>query len=234
MSASPSPRVDPAAAVELVSLVQQQVGRLIQEHEPGATTPPNVAYQLADALESLLQGLRGDRPASTHRELDADAVEQVRWSVRVGRRLDMTEAFNRLNPQFGVRAEHGCWDAAPEQRARRAAVRRRELELSMGGRFARMLVPAEDGGGRVSAVIAPYQLIGIPSVVGTVIKRICGGWGWLHRDGTGSVRSVPLPVGQDGEPVGFATEADARCSLLAYHFQLGIPAAPHRQGGEVR
>jgi hypothetical protein len=47
------------------------------------------------------------------------------------------------------------------------------------------------------------------------------------------VGSVPLPVGQDGEPVGFPTEADARCSLLAYHFQLGIPAAPHRQGGDA-
>jgi hypothetical protein len=140
-----APRVEPEAALELVRLVQQQVGRLIQEHEPRATTPPNVAYQLAGALESLLHGLLRDRPTSTHRALDADAVEQVRWSVRVGRRLDMTEAFNRLNPQFGVRAEHGCWDAVPEQRARRAAVRRRELALCMGERFARMLVPAEGG-----------------------------------------------------------------------------------------
>jgi hypothetical protein len=142
---SPSPRVEPEAALELVGLVQQQLGRLILEHEPEATTQPNVAYQLAEALESLLQGLLRDRPTSTHRALDSDAVERVRWSVRAGRRLDMTEAFNRLNPQFGVRAEHGCWDAVPEQRARRAAVRRRELELSMGERFARMLVPAEGG-----------------------------------------------------------------------------------------
>jgi hypothetical protein len=145
MTVSPSPRVEPAAAVALVGLVQQQMGRLIQEHEPGATTPPNVAYQLTGALESLLQGVRRDRPTSTHRALDADAVEQVRWSVWVGRRLDMTEAFNRLNPTFGVRAEHGCWDAVPAQRARRAAVRRRELELAMGERFARMLIPAEGG-----------------------------------------------------------------------------------------
>jgi excisionase family DNA binding protein len=132
---SPSPRVDPAAAVELVGLVQQQMGRLITEHQRGATTQPNLAYQLAGALERLLRDL------PVHRALDADAVEQVRWSVRVGRRLDMTDAFNRLNPTFGVRAEHGCWDAVPAQRARRAAVRRRELELAMGGRFARMLVP---------------------------------------------------------------------------------------------
>jgi hypothetical protein len=140
-----SPRVEPEAAVELVRLVQQQMGRLIQEHEPGATTQPNVAYQLAGALEGLLQGLRRERPTSTHRALDADAVEQVRWSVRVGRRLDMTEAFNRLNPTFGVRAEHGCWDAVPAQRTQRAAVRRRELELCMGERFARMLLPPAAG-----------------------------------------------------------------------------------------
>jgi hypothetical protein len=140
-----APQVEPEAALALVGLVQQQMGRLIQEHEPGATTQPNVAYQLAGVLESLFQGLRPDPPASTHRVLDADAVEQVRWSVWVGRRLDMTEAFDRLNPQFGVRAEHGCWDAVPEQRARRAAVRRRELALCMGERFARMLVPAEGG-----------------------------------------------------------------------------------------
>ncbi len=58
---------------------------------------------------------------------------------------DLTGAFDRLNPSFGVRAEHGCWDATPEQRTRRAAVRRRELELAMGERFARMLPPAEVG-----------------------------------------------------------------------------------------
>jgi len=136
---SPSPRVEPEAAVELVGLVQQQMARLITEHERGANVQPNLAYQLAGALESLLR----DLPA--YGVLDADAVERVRRSVRAGRRLDMTAAFNRLNPTFGVRAEHGCWDAVPEQRTRRAAVRRRELELSMGERFARMLVPAEGG-----------------------------------------------------------------------------------------
>ena len=139
--ATAAPRVEPEAAVELVGLVQQQVARLIAEHEPEATTQPNVAYQLAGALETLLQDLGTAR----WRALDADAVARVRRSVRVGRRLDMTEAFNRLNPTFGVPAEHGCWDAVPEQRARRAAVRRRELELCMGERFARMLPPVEGG-----------------------------------------------------------------------------------------
>jgi hypothetical protein len=136
-----APRVDPEAAVELVGLVQRQMARLIQEHEPGATIQPNVAYQLEGALETLLQDLGTAR----WRELDATAVAYVRYSVLVGRRLDMTQAFNRLNPTFGVRAEHGCWDATAEQRARRAAVRRRELELAMGERFARMLPPAEGG-----------------------------------------------------------------------------------------
>jgi hypothetical protein len=137
--ATAAPRLEPEAAVELVRLVQQQMARLMTEHERGATTQPNVAYQLAGALERLLRDL------PVYGVLDAAAVARVRWSAWVGRRLDMTEAFNRLNPTFGVRAEHGCWDAVPEQRDRRAAVRRRELELSMGGRFARMLVPAEGG-----------------------------------------------------------------------------------------
>lgn len=144
MTASPSPGMDPAAAVELVDLVQQQMARLIQEHERGANTQPNVAYQLAGALESLLQDLGGDRPIRWW-ALNAEAVAYVRRSVQVGRRLDMTSAFNRLNPTFGVRAEHGCWDATAEQRSRRAAVRRRELELSMGERFARMIAPAPGG-----------------------------------------------------------------------------------------
>jgi hypothetical protein len=133
--------VESEAAVELVDLIQRQMARLISEHEPGATTQPNVTYQLAGALERLLRGRASRWPT-----LDAEAVAYVAASVRVGRRLDMTEAFNRLNPTFGVRAEHGCWDATAEQRERRAAVQRRELELSMGERFARMLAPACRGG----------------------------------------------------------------------------------------
>jgi hypothetical protein len=146
MTASPSPRVEPAAAVELVRLVQRQVGRLVQEHEPGATTQPNIAYQLAGALESLLQDLHEGHPIPVRRALDADAVAYVRRALQVGRRLDMTRAFDRLNPTFGVLAEHGCYELVPAQPARRAAVRRRELALCMGERFARMLPPAEGGG----------------------------------------------------------------------------------------
>jgi hypothetical protein len=144
MTISISPRVEPAAAVELVSLVQQQITRLIQEYEREANTQPNVAYQLDGALESLLQDLHGDRPIPIRRALNADAVDYVRRSLQVGRRLDMTEAFNRLNPAFGVAAEHGCWDATPEQQTRRAAVRHRELRLALGGRVTDALdTPAE-------------------------------------------------------------------------------------------
>jgi hypothetical protein len=147
MTASPSPRVDPAAAVELVGLIQQQMARLIQEHERGANTQPNVAYQLAGALESLLQDLHRDRPFPDHRALDADAVAYVRRSVQVGRRLDMTRTFDRLNPTFGVAAEHGCWDATPERRERRAAVRHRELALALGDRVADALDPGAEAVG---------------------------------------------------------------------------------------
>jgi hypothetical protein len=148
MSAEPPPAsVEPAAALELVGLVQQQLARLISEHESGADTQPNATYQLAGALESLLQGLDppGERRFPRWQGLNVEAVDYVRYAVHVGRRLDMTRAFDRLNPTFGVRAEHGCWDATAEQRQRRAAVRRRELELSMGERFARMLAPVQGG-----------------------------------------------------------------------------------------
>jgi hypothetical protein len=134
MTGSLSPRVDPAATVELVDLIRQQLHRLIKEYHRGATTPPNVAYQLAGALENLLRDL------PIYRVLDADAVARVRRSVQVGRRLDMAEAFNQLNPQFGMRAEHGCWDLG-EHRAQQAAVHRRELGLSLGDRVADVLDP---------------------------------------------------------------------------------------------
>jgi hypothetical protein len=147
MTGSLSPRVDPAAAVELVGLIQQQMACLIQEHEREANTQPNVAYQLAGALESLLQDLHQDRPIPDHRALDADAVASVRRSVQVGRRLDMTRAFDRLNPTFGVAAEHGCWDAVPEQRTRGAAVRHRELALALGDRVADALDPGAEAVG---------------------------------------------------------------------------------------
>lgn len=49
--------VEPAAAVELVTLIQQQLRRLIKEHHREANTQPNLAYQLEGALESPLRDL---------------------------------------------------------------------------------------------------------------------------------------------------------------------------------
>lgn len=53
----------------------------------------------------------------------------------------MTEAFNQLNPQFGVPAEHGCWDLNGEHHAQQAGVQRRELALALGDRVADLLDP---------------------------------------------------------------------------------------------
>jgi hypothetical protein len=146
-----SPQVEPAAAVELVDLIRQQLRRLIKEHECGATTQPSVAYQLEGALESLLRDLR-DRPFPVRRALDGEAVAWVRWFVWVGRRQDMTDAFHRLNPTFGVPVDHRhhCWGDIPERRACRAAARRRELALSLGDRVADLLDPSEVEGGEAA------------------------------------------------------------------------------------
>ncbi len=150
MSALP-PQVEPAAAVELVDLIRQQLHRLIQEHESGATTQPSVAYQLDGALESLLRDL-GDRPFPLRRALDAQAVASVRWFVEVGRRQDMTDAFHRLNPHFGVQVDHryDCWSDSPERRSCRAVARRRELALALGDRVADLLDPSKVEGGEAA------------------------------------------------------------------------------------
>jgi hypothetical protein len=87
-------------------------------------------------------------------------------------------------------------------------------------------------------------IIDIPGV-GAVFQRLLGGWNWAHRNGADSMadaipgqntfehraadgRWVIERVGSDGQPADFFTEAFAGASLLAYHFQLGIPA-----GGEA-
>src|SRR6266540_4042110 len=107
--------VEPAAAMELLSLIQQQLHRLIKEHHREADTQPNLAYQLEGALESLLRDL------PIYRVLDADAVARVRRSVEVGRRLDLGE-----------------------HRAQQAAVHRRELRLALGDRVADVLDPGAE------------------------------------------------------------------------------------------
>jgi hypothetical protein len=130
-AAIPTPaalQVEPEPALELVGLVHQQLARLIRE----STAPlPSVVWQLAYSLAEV-------------RELDGITMAQVRRSVRLGRRLDMAEAFALLNPEFQVPVDH--WDGFfPRHRAVQAASQRRELELSMGERFARMLAPAPGG-----------------------------------------------------------------------------------------
>jgi hypothetical protein len=121
-------RVDPEPAVELASLVHQQLARLIRESEAPL---PNAVWHLTYTLAGL-------------RELDEITLAQVRQSVRVGRRLDMAEAFALLNPEFGVPVDH--WhEFFPRHHVIQAAAQRRELELCMGERFARMLPPAQGG-----------------------------------------------------------------------------------------
>jgi hypothetical protein len=146
-----SPQVDPAATVELVELIRQQLHRLIKEHDCGATTQPSVIYQLEGALGSLLRDLR-NRPTPIRRALDGEAVAWVRWFVEVGRRQDMTDAFHRLNPTFGVQVDHryDCWSDSPERRACRTAARRREQALSLGDRIADLLDPSETEGGEAA------------------------------------------------------------------------------------
>jgi hypothetical protein len=135
MSAPPcAVTVKPEAALELVGLLARQLRLLISESAQGA---PNLVYQLAGGLE--LTASRG---------IDAEQVERLRWFAWAGRRLDMAEAFDHLNPGFAVKVHVGylAADYAADEVRQQAAVQRRELELSMGERFARMLAPAQGGG----------------------------------------------------------------------------------------
>ncbi len=96
-------------------------------------------------------------------------------------------------------------------------------------------------GGRMPTIPIRY----IPRV-GAVFLRLGGGWNWSHRDSTNSMadaipgqdtfehraadgRSVIEHYESDGQPADFYTERDALASLLAYHFQLGLRAAPGRK-----
>jgi hypothetical protein len=132
MSAARVTKVEPQAALELVGLVAGQLRRLIDET---GSDQPCLVYLLAGALERL-------------DELNAFEVEQVRVTVWRGRRLDMAEAFNQLNPTFGEPVKAWCYPPGMEDddAETKAAAQRRELELSMGERFARMFAPACQGG----------------------------------------------------------------------------------------
>ncbi len=126
--------VEREAALELVVLLARQLRLLISE---SAQCAPNLVYQLAGGLEMTASA-----------GIDADQVERLRWRAWCGRRLDMAEAFDRLNPGFAVQVHAGYLAAhlaGNTELRQQAAVQRRELELSMGERFARMLVPAQGG-----------------------------------------------------------------------------------------
>ncbi len=132
-----SPRVEPAAAVELVGLAARSLKLLLNEDAVSG----NLACHLAGALTGIAE-------AGT---VDADQLELASWYAWWGRRLDLARAFDRLNPSFGMAVHNGRLPAAYDpggdaDQRRQAAVQRRELERAMGERFARMLVPAEGGG----------------------------------------------------------------------------------------
>jgi hypothetical protein len=135
MSAADVRVVEPEATVELVRLAAQVLKRMDDEH-PAEDTPLAVSF-LAIRLEGIAE--RG--------VLDAFAVELAQEGAYRGRRLEMHRAFVQLNPGFGP-VHSGCWGRVPTETRCQAAAQRRELELSMGQRFARMLPPssARQGG----------------------------------------------------------------------------------------
>ncbi len=129
-------RVDPEAAVELVGLAARALEVLLDEDAVSG----NLVCHLVGALSGIAE-------AGT---LDADQLERASWYAWCGRRVDLARAFDRLNPGFGMAVHNGRllarYDPGGDADQRRqAAVQRRELELAMGERFARMLVPVRGG-----------------------------------------------------------------------------------------
>jgi hypothetical protein len=124
-------QVDPEAAMELVRLAAEVLKRI--DDERADEMPLSVAF-LAIRLEGVAE--RG--------VLDAFAVESARVGAYRGRCIEMHRAFARLNPGFGP-VHSGGWGRVPTETRCQAAAQRRELELSMGDRFARMLPPAQGG-----------------------------------------------------------------------------------------
>jgi hypothetical protein len=131
MTATPIATVQPEAALELVRLLTGELERL---HADFAATQRYLLGQLLLPLRDVLQ----------YGQLDATTVTLLRKARYWGHRLEMGSAFERLNPGFDE-VHHGCWPAVPAEARRQAAAQRRELELSMGERFARMLAPAQGG-----------------------------------------------------------------------------------------
>jgi hypothetical protein len=127
-----APRVDPEAAVELVGLVARQLTQV--DTERTAEEVPLVVGFLAVGLEEIVA--RGRLAA-----FDVELLHESAWRAR---RLDLVRAFRVFNPEFGP-VHAGCWGPLVGEQRRQAAAQRRELELSMGERFARLLPPAEVG-----------------------------------------------------------------------------------------
>jgi hypothetical protein len=132
MTPLPSPRVDPTAALDLIGLVARQLTQVDAEQAAGEV--PLVVGFLAIGLQEI----------AAHGRLAAFDVELLREAARRARRVDLVRAFRACNPGFGP-IHAGCWGPLQGERRLQAAAQRRELELCMGERFARMLVPAEGG-----------------------------------------------------------------------------------------
>jgi len=131
---APLPRVEPEAARELLALAARELRRTVEEL--GHAALPHRLLFLTNQLEW----------ASTH-GVHAFAVELARENVDAGRRCDLADAFTRLNRGFGP-VHVGAWPASVDggyDARRQQRAQRRELELAMGERFARMLLPAEGG-----------------------------------------------------------------------------------------
>jgi len=93
------------------------------------------------------------------------------------------------------------------------------------------------------------RIIDIPRVSAVLLRR-SGGWNWSLRDGTDTMadaipgqntfehraadgRWVIERYDSDGQPADLYAERDALASLLAYHFQLDLPAAQGRKAVSV-
>jgi hypothetical protein len=124
--------VETDAALELLELAAREIRKAIEEL--GLSVTPHSLLFLAGRLDwACEQGV------------NVLAVRLAREAAYRARRCDLRDAFIRLNPTFAVRIHDGCWagtvDVGDRDRERQRRAQRHELELSMGDRFAKMLVP---------------------------------------------------------------------------------------------
>jgi hypothetical protein len=131
----PACKVEPEAALALLEVAARELRRAAEDL--GARVVPHSILFLANDLEHACQW----------RQVDAFTVELAYQGAYQARRCDLADAFKRLNPEFDE-IHRGCWpsDLSGDDRRRQQRAQRRELELSIGERFARMLAPACQGG----------------------------------------------------------------------------------------